>query len=201
MPLSCRLLLLMFLAVLLASTRASGASIRETKLATENSRPDGSVPSKLLREGGAVRLLLSPSEEERMGVKEAVGWLWNAVKIRLKMKFWLYRGTTPEQVLEKLKVASKTDKNYKYYSRYYFRYYVKYPGKVPTNVPTKTVDEIMKARLQDWLDKNLSPPQVFKELGFSGTFASAQGHPKYKYFEQYSKMWSDLQVRISNGHA
>ncbi|KAG1698283.1 hypothetical protein DVH05_015272 [Phytophthora capsici] len=196
-----RLLLLVLLAVFLASTRASGASLQETTATSENPRPDGPVPTRSLRESGAVRLLLSPSEEERMGVKEAIGWLWNVVKMKLKIKFWLYRGTTPEQVLEKLKVVSKTDENYKYYARYYFRYYVKYPNKMPKNAPTKTADAIMKARLQDWLDKNLSPPQVFKELGFSGTFASAQGHPDYKYFEQYAKMWSDLQVRISSGHA
>eukprot|EP00644_Phytophthora_capsici_P008786 jgi/Phyca11/21770/fgenesh1_pg.PHYCAscaffold_118_\ len=154
-----RLLLLVLLAVFLASTRASGASLQETTATSENPRPDGPVPTRSLRESGA---------------------------------FWLYRGTTPEQVLEKLKVVSKTDENYKYYARYYFRYYVKYPNKMPKNAPTKTADAIMKARLQDWLDKNLSPPQVFKELGFSGTFASAQGHPDYKYFEHYiSKILRD----------
>ncbi|KAK1933965.1 hypothetical protein P3T76_011725 [Phytophthora citrophthora] len=198
----CRLLLLMLLAVVFVSTRASGVLIQETEATSENPLPDGPIPARSLREEGPVRLLLSPSEEERMpsamGMKEAIGWLWNAVKMKLRIKFWLYRGTTPEKVLEKLKVTSKTDKNYKYYARYYFRYYVRYPGRVPKNAPTKTVDAIMKARQQDWLDKNLSPPQVFKELGFSGTFASAQGHPDYKYFEQYSRMWSDLQVRISN---
>ncbi|KAG7383933.1 hypothetical protein PHYPSEUDO_003185 [Phytophthora pseudosyringae] len=158
------------------------------------------LPKRFLRDESTSDEGLVPSStdnEERMGIKEAAGWLWNAMKIRVKMKLWLYRGMTPEQVLEKLKVASKTDKNYKYYSRYCFKYYVKYPGRVPSNVPAKTADDIMKARLSKWLEDNLTPPQVFKELGLTGTFASARGHPKYKYFDQYSKMWSDLQVRLS----
>ncbi|KAG2771060.1 hypothetical protein JG687_00017842 [Phytophthora cactorum] len=138
----------------------------------------------------------SRNDEERMGVKEAVQWLWNAVKIRAKMKFWLFRGTTPEEVLEKLKVASNTDKNYKYYSKYFFKYYVKYPGRQPPNLPTRVADGIMQARLLNWLEKRLTPPQVFNEMGFTGTFASARGDPTYKYFVQYSKMWSDLQVRL-----
>ncbi|KAG3117024.1 hypothetical protein PI124_g4307 [Phytophthora idaei] len=124
----------------------------------------------------------SRNDEERMGVKEAVQWLWNAVKIRAKMKFWLFRGTTPEEVLEKLKVASYTDKNYKYYSKYFFKYYVKYPGRQPPNLPTKVADGIMQARLHNWLEKRLTPPQVFKELGLTGTFASARGDPNSKYF-------------------
>ncbi|OWY93887.1 RxLR effector protein [Phytophthora megakarya] len=118
------------------------------------------------------------------------------------MKFWLFRGTTPEEVSKKLKVTSKTDKadlNYRYFVRYYFyfRYYVKYPSKIPMNLPKKGVDNIMKARLYDWINKNRSPAQVFKELGFTGTFESARGKPYYEYFEQYFNKWRDLQIRLS----
>ncbi|KAF1790395.1 hypothetical protein GQ600_23134 [Phytophthora cactorum] len=179
----------------------------------------------------------SRNDEERMGVKEAVQWLWNAVKIRAKMKFWLFRGTTPEEVLEKLKVASNTDKNYKYYSKYFFKYYVKYPGRQPPNLPTRLLMGLCRlGYITGWrkgslhrkfsrnglywdvclgawgshvqvlcttgylAEKNLSPPQVFKKLGFTGTFDSARGDPNYKYFEHYSKMWSDLQVRLSQAN-
>ncbi|POM79940.1 Secreted RxLR effector peptide protein [Phytophthora palmivora] len=109
------------------------------------------------------------------------------------MKYWLFRGIAPEEVLKNLKITSTTDKNYKYYSRYY----VKYPGRQPPNLPTKTAEDIMMARLYDWLRNNRTPPEVFKELGFTGTFASARGQPNYEYFELYSEMWSALQVRLS----
>ncbi|KAE9059264.1 hypothetical protein PF005_g31287 [Phytophthora fragariae] len=127
--------------------------------------------------------------------------LYNADKMKIKMKYWLMREKTPEQVLEKLKVTSKTDKNYKYYAKYYFKYYVKYPAKQPSNLPTKTADDIMQSRLRNWLDNNLSPPQVFAELGLTGLWASARGQPNYKYFEQYRNMYSDMQVRLSKANS
>ncbi|KAE9031874.1 hypothetical protein PR001_g10865 [Phytophthora rubi] len=143
----------------------------------------------------------STRSEERIGVKDVLGMLYNAVKMKINMKYWLMRGKTPEQVLEKLKVTSKTDKNYKYYAKYYFKYYVKYPAKQPSNLPTKTADDIMQSRLRNWLDNNLSPPQVFAELGLTGLWASARGQPNYKYFEQYRNMYSDMQVRLSKANS
>ncbi|GMF26501.1 unnamed protein product [Phytophthora lilii] len=141
------------------------------------------------------------SDEERIGVKEVLGKIVSALKMKVKMKYWLWRGKAPEKVLEKLQVTSPTDKNYKYYSKYFFRYYVKYPNRQPPNLLPKTADEIMKARLHHWLDKRLTPPQVFTELGFKGSFASAHGLPNYNYFEDYVKMWGDLQERLSKSNA
>ncbi|EGZ29293.1 hypothetical protein PHYSODRAFT_309722 [Phytophthora sojae] len=138
--------------------------------------------------------------EERMGVKDVLKVLYNAIKMKIKMKYWLFRGKTPEQVLEKLKVASKTDKNYKYYAKYFYKYYVKYPARQPSTLPTETAENIIKSRLRQYLDDNLSPPQVFAELGLTGSFASARGQPNYEYFEQYYNMWSDLQVRLSQAN-
>ncbi|ETI44606.1 hypothetical protein L914_10316 [Phytophthora nicotianae] len=191
MRLSCLLLLVSVMVAFLSCDCDAGTTreVRGAALSNDN---------KLLREESSPAVVAaSYNDEERMGLKEAFLWFWNAVKIKAKMKFWLFRGTTPEEVLEKLKVTSNTDKNYKYYSKYFFKYYVKYPGRQPPNLSTKTADGIMQARLHDWLEKNLTPPQVFEEMGFTGTFASASKDPQFKYITQYSKMWSDLQVRLT----
>ncbi|EEY58696.1 secreted RxLR effector peptide protein, putative [Phytophthora infestans T30-4] len=191
--LSCLLVFVSLVVVFVACDCATGPRAREVR------RGVLSDSNKFLRsENNPSRQLATASrnDEERMAVREAFMWFWNAVKIRVKMKFWLFRGKTPEEVLKKLKVTNTADKNHKYYSKYFFRYYVKYPGRQPPNLPTRVADGIMQARLRDWLEKKLSPPQVFKEMGFTGTFASARGDPQFKFFKDYSKMWSNLQVRL-----
>ncbi|KAI9986046.1 hypothetical protein PInf_024893 [Phytophthora infestans] len=80
-----------------------------------------------------------------------------------------------------------------------FKFFKDY-SKMWSNLQVRLVkesDEAMKTRLDTWLEKQLTPPQVFKKLGLTGSFESSRDHPDYKYFEQYSKMWSNLQVRVS----
>ncbi|KAG7378259.1 hypothetical protein PHYBOEH_000455 [Phytophthora boehmeriae] len=99
----------------------------------------------------------------------------------------------PPQSYQQLKMLSKTDDNYKYFVQYYFKYYVKYPSKIPSNLPATAYDEIMKARMYDWLHvKNLSPPQVVKELERTGVAES-----NAYYIARYYKMWSEEQQRLS----
>jgi hypothetical protein len=194
MRLSCTLLLTLLGTTFLALTDAALSTSQETELQLANSRTRGTASGpRFLRKNGAT----SPDDEERMGVKEIVGRLGKAVKTKAKMKFWLHRGTTPEKVLEKLKVTSTTDENYKLYSKYY----AKFPGRQPSSLSAKTADEIMKTRMRNWLDSNLTPPQAFKELRLTGTFASARGQPDFKYFEQYSAMWGKQQARLSKADA
>ncbi|KAL4146475.1 hypothetical protein PRNP1_012339 [Phytophthora ramorum] len=140
---------------------------------------------------------LAEDEEERFGVKDAAKMLSTAVKMKTKMKYWLFRGIAPGTVLDKLKVSSATDENYKYFSTYFFKYYGRNPSARPSDLPPHTTDGIMMMRMRNWLEQTRTPPQVFTDLGFKGTFASARGMPGYQYFEQYSTMWSKLQAKLS----
>ncbi|KAH7465834.1 hypothetical protein KRP22_014836 [Phytophthora ramorum] len=140
---------------------------------------------------------LAEDEEERFGVKDAAKMLSTAVEMKTKMKYWLFREITPGTVLDKLKVTSATDKNYKYFSTYFFKYYGRNPSARPSDLPPHTTDGIMMMRMRNWLEQTRTPPQVFTDLGFKGTFASARGMPGYQYFEQYSTMWSNLQAKLS----
>ncbi|KAL4085990.1 hypothetical protein PRIC1_014613 [Phytophthora ramorum] len=130
-------------------------------------------------------------------LRVAAKMLSTAVKMKTKMKYWLFRGITPGTVLDKLKVTSATDKNYKYFSTYFFKYYGRNPSARPSDLPPHTTDGIMMMRMRNWLEQTRTPPQVFTDLGFKGTFASARGMPGYQYFEQYSTMWSNLQAKLS----
>ncbi|KAG7388083.1 hypothetical protein PHYBOEH_008008 [Phytophthora boehmeriae] len=113
-----------------------------------------------------------------------------AKKIKMNMKLTLRR---PPISYQQLTMLSKTDDNYKYAVRYYFKYYVKYPSKIQSNLPSSAYDEIMKARMHDWLHvKKLSPPQATQELKLTGK-AESNAH----YIEQYRKMWGDEQQRLS----
>ncbi|GMF35864.1 unnamed protein product [Phytophthora lilii] len=137
------------------------------------------------------------TDEERVNTMNVVGMIGNAAKEKVELKLWLSLNFTPEKVKKMLNVISKEDANYKRYSRYFFKYYVKNLDAPISHLPEKTIEDIMQARLYEWLGSKepLTPPQVFSKLGLTGSWDSARGQPNYKYFDQYLKMWGGAQVR------
>ncbi|KAJ8503498.1 hypothetical protein ON010_g19080 [Phytophthora cinnamomi] len=164
------------------------------------SHPDAPIlpPHQVGMQNAGINRFLSGVEEERqITVTSAVGAIASSIKKKVELKVYLSLGFTPEKVRGLLKVTGREDKNYGRYSKYFFRYYVKYFDAPISHLPASTVEDIMKARLSSWLDGLLTPPQVFPKLGLTGTWDSARGQENYKYFLQYQKMYSDLQVRES----